>query len=68
MIRGIERRKIFNDDKDRENFVERLSTLLSQPQGTITVDFDLLSLPLYMVEELPRIFEYRAEAEQSQPV
>jgi len=22
MIRGIERRKIFNDDKDRENFIE----------------------------------------------
>jgi len=28
MIRGIERRKIFNDDKDRENFIERLSILL----------------------------------------
>lgn len=28
MISGIERRKIFNDDTDRENFVERLSTLL----------------------------------------
>jgi len=28
MIRGIERRKIFNDDKDRENFIERLSSLL----------------------------------------
>jgi len=30
MIRGIERRKIFNDDKDRENFIERLSILLPQ--------------------------------------
>jgi putative transposase len=30
MIRGIERRKIFNDDKDRENLVERLSTLLHE--------------------------------------
>jgi len=28
MIRGIERRKIFNDDKDRENLIERLSILL----------------------------------------
>ena len=28
MIRGIERRKIFVDDEDRENFVERLSVLL----------------------------------------
>ena len=24
VIRGIECRKIFNDDKDRENFIERL--------------------------------------------
>ena len=29
---------------------------LSQRGETVTVDFDLLSLPLYMVEELPRIF------------
>ena len=30
MIRGIERRKIFNDDKDRENLIERLSNLLPE--------------------------------------
>ena len=30
MIRGIERRKIFNDDKDRENLIERLSILLPE--------------------------------------
>ena len=30
MIRGIERRKIFNDDKDRENIIERLSILLPE--------------------------------------
>ncbi|MBW1715228.1 MAG: transposase [Deltaproteobacteria bacterium] len=30
MIRGIERRKIFNDDRDRENFIERLSILLPE--------------------------------------
>lgn len=30
MIRGIERRQIFNDDKDRENLIERLSTLLPE--------------------------------------
>ena len=30
MIRGIERRKIFNDDKDRKNFIERLSILLPE--------------------------------------
>ena len=31
--RGIERRKIFLDDNDRDNFVERLRTILS---GTAT--------------------------------
>ena len=30
MIRGIERRKIFNDDKDRESFIELLSVLLPE--------------------------------------
>ena len=30
MIRGIERRKIFRDDKDRDNFIERLSILLPE--------------------------------------
>ena len=30
MIKGIERRKIFNDDKDRESFIERLSILLPE--------------------------------------
>ena len=28
IIRGIERRKIFKDDKDRDNLLERLSNLL----------------------------------------
>jgi putative transposase len=30
MIRGIERRKIFRDNKDRDNFIERLSILLPE--------------------------------------
>jgi len=33
MIRGIERRRIFNDDKDRENFIERLSVLLPETKN-----------------------------------
>ena len=37
---------------------------LSQPDGTVTVDFDLLSLPLYMVEALPRIFRDRIKVEK----
>ena len=30
IIRGIERRKIFDDDQDRNNFIDRLSVLLSE--------------------------------------
>ena len=30
MIRGIERRKIFRNDGDREDFIERLSDLLPE--------------------------------------
>ncbi len=33
MIRGIERRRIFNDDKDRKNFIERLSVLLLETKS-----------------------------------
>ncbi len=32
MIRGIERRKIFRDDKDREEFIERPSVLLLETE------------------------------------
>jgi len=32
MIRGTERRKIFRDDKDRENFLERPAKLLPETQ------------------------------------
>ena len=32
MIRGIERRKIFRNDKDREDFVERLEVLCPETQ------------------------------------
>jgi len=32
MIRGIERRKIFRNDKDREDFLDRLSTLLPKTE------------------------------------
>jgi putative transposase len=34
IIRGIERRKIFRDDKDRDSFLERLETLLSEAHIT----------------------------------
>jgi REP element-mobilizing transposase RayT len=32
IIRGIERRKIFRDNKDRDNFIDRLSDLLPAKQ------------------------------------
>jgi REP element-mobilizing transposase RayT len=34
IIRGIERRKIFRDNKDRDNFIDRLSDLLPATQTT----------------------------------
>jgi REP element-mobilizing transposase RayT len=34
IIRGIERRKIFRDSKDRDNFIDRLSDLLPATQTT----------------------------------
>ena len=38
---------------------QHVSHALRQTKKSVQVDFDLLSLPLYMVEELPRIF-YRS--------
>ena len=32
IIRGIERRAIVRDDRDRENLLERLSALLTEPR------------------------------------
>ena len=35
IIRGIERRKIFLDDFDQENFLKRLGTVLSVSQSVV---------------------------------
>ena len=32
IVRGIERRKIFKDDQDRYNFIDRLGNILEQTQ------------------------------------
>jgi len=32
IVRGIERRRIFSDDKDRDNFVERLGDIVTETQ------------------------------------
>ena len=54
MIRGIERRKIFNDDKDRENFIERLSILLPANQDpTLRLVIFIESRP-FSVKKRPR--------------
>jgi hypothetical protein len=37
MIRGTERRKIYKDDKDRENFIGRLSNFLPETQTSSTL-------------------------------
>ena len=33
IVRGIERRKIFNDDVDRINFLDRLGKMLSETEA-----------------------------------
>ena len=33
IIRGIERRKIFNDDTDRENFIDRLDDIVTDTKS-----------------------------------
>ena len=42
IIRGIERRRIFRDDFDRENFLERLSILVPETQ---TICYVLVFMP-----------------------
>ena len=37
IIRGIERRKIFKDNKDKDNFLDRLRTLLPETKTTCYV-------------------------------
>jgi len=32
IVRGIERRRIFSDDRDRDNFVERLGDIVTETQ------------------------------------
>ena len=32
IVRGIERRRIFSDDQDRDNFVERLGNIITETQ------------------------------------
>jgi len=50
IVRGIERRKIFNDDVDRINFLDRLGKVLSETQNPykmFCIGFDFQ--PLFML-------------------
>ena len=33
IVRGIERKKIFRDDKDRNDFLENIGAILKEPGG-----------------------------------
>ena len=33
IVRGIERRRIFSDDQDRDNFIERLSDIVTETEA-----------------------------------
>ena len=57
IIRGIERRKIFNENQDRDNFLDRLATLL--PETNITCyAWAFLSNHAHFYFE-PGIYRYR---------
>jgi REP element-mobilizing transposase RayT len=42
IVRGIERRRIFSDDQDRDNFVERLGDIVTESE---TFCFALALMP-----------------------
>jgi putative transposase len=48
VIRGIERKRIFADDEDREDFVERMSDLL-QETGTRCYAWALMSNHVHLL-------------------
>ncbi len=48
MIRGIERRKIFRNDKDREDFLDRLSTLLPKAETSCYASAFLANHPHFL--------------------
>jgi putative transposase len=48
MVRGIERRKIFRDNKDRDNFVERLGNIV-QDTSTSCYAWSLLSNHVHLL-------------------
>ena len=43
IVRGIERRKIYLDDADRNNFIDRVGSIVSEANS-----FELLGKQLYM--------------------
>jgi len=55
IIRGIERRNIFDDDKDRDNLIERLSKLLPEsktPCYAWSLLSKITSLNLWMIPKV----------------
>jgi putative transposase len=54
MIRGIERREIFADNVDREDFIERLSDLLPETGTQCHAWSFLWNMPIFCFEVDPR--------------
>ncbi|NIM59561.1 MAG: transposase, partial [Candidatus Aminicenantes bacterium] len=48
MVRGIERRKIFRDNKDKDNFVERLGDIIKET-ATSCYAWSLLSNHVHLL-------------------
>ena len=55
MIRGIERRKIFTDGKDRENIIERLSILLPKTKTHAMHGHFYRITPIFYFEAAPMV-------------
>ncbi len=59
IIRGIERRKIFRDDKDKDNFVDRLSihSFAGNPNGLLCLGFYVKSCAFFIQGMLGAIID-----------
>ena len=45
LLRGIERRNIVTDDKDRKNFITRMGNIAAETETPISVSYTHLTLP-----------------------
>ena len=64
IVRGIERRRIFSDDQDRDNFVERLGNIVTETQ---TFCFAWALIPNHAHSKCRRLVSGQSDAPGSGP-